>query len=99
MPLEPADEFERCPIVEAPEDDHLPSTAQLRLYLQETMEEALNGEEPMPKVSSLPWLKKLLLMYNICAHLNFRDLRKILKLPTTGPDPQCLHCASCKMKR
>ena len=36
---------------------------------------------------------------NICAHLNFRDLRKMLKLPTTGPDPQCLHCSACKLKR
>ena len=63
------------------------------------MEEALSGEEPMPKVSSLPWLRKLLLLHTMFAHLNFRDLRKMLNLPTTGPDPQCLYCAQTKLKR
>ena len=65
MPLEPQGESERCPIVEAPEHVVLPSISQLRFYFQETMEEVLSGEAPMPKVSSLPWLKKLLLMHNI----------------------------------
>ena len=91
-------DLELEPIVMPPKQIHSPlDVSEMRCHLQETMEEALSGEEPMPRVSSLPWLKKLLLLHTMFAHLNFRDLRKMLNLPTTGPDPQCLYCAQTKL--
>ena len=67
-------------------------------HLHEGTDGTEHVETTMPATEGMAQMQKLLFLHCCLSHLNFRDLRQLLKLPIHGPNPGCATCSQVKVK-